>query len=160
MYPCKHQFYYIKVGCKGVFVTRTCFRDVIFNLPDNETDRHIKSLVVRAFCICEKKKNKDADQLRGDIEADRRLCFHCTDSTISLLHKSEISSLWASSVAVQSGLCGTWSETPKTGFLTTRLIIVRHILILSIAYSNPLSGPTEIEISFIRKKENKLLLNN
>ena len=21
------QFYYIKVGCKGVFVTRTCFRD-------------------------------------------------------------------------------------------------------------------------------------
>ena len=26
-YPCKPQFYYIKVGCKGVFVTRTCFRD-------------------------------------------------------------------------------------------------------------------------------------
>ena len=27
VYPCKPQFYYIKVGCKGVFVTRTCFRD-------------------------------------------------------------------------------------------------------------------------------------
>ena len=27
VYPCKHQFYYIKVGCKGGFVTRTCFRD-------------------------------------------------------------------------------------------------------------------------------------
>ena len=26
--PRKPQFYYIKVGCKGVFVTRTCFRDV------------------------------------------------------------------------------------------------------------------------------------
>ena len=25
--PCKPQFYYIKVGCKGVFVTRTCFHD-------------------------------------------------------------------------------------------------------------------------------------
>ena len=25
--------------------------------------------------------------------------------------------------AVQPGLCGTWSETPKTGFLTTRLIL-------------------------------------
>ena len=25
--PCKPQFYYIKVGCKGAFVTRTCFRD-------------------------------------------------------------------------------------------------------------------------------------
>ena len=31
LYPCKPQFYYIKVGCKGVFVTRTCFRDVSFN---------------------------------------------------------------------------------------------------------------------------------
>ena len=28
VYPCKPQFYYIKVGCKGVFVTRTCFLDV------------------------------------------------------------------------------------------------------------------------------------
>ena len=27
VYPCKPQFYYIKVGCKGVFVTRTCFHD-------------------------------------------------------------------------------------------------------------------------------------
>ena len=32
VYPCKPQFYYIKVGCKGVFVTRTCFRDVLFDL--------------------------------------------------------------------------------------------------------------------------------
>ena len=44
------------------------------------------------------------------------------DSAIPLLSKSEISSLWLSSVAVQPGLCVTWSETPKTGFLTTRLI--------------------------------------
>ena len=29
VYPCKSQFYYIKVGCKGVFVTRTCFRNVM-----------------------------------------------------------------------------------------------------------------------------------
>ena len=28
VYTCKPQFYYTKVGCKGVFVTRTCFRDV------------------------------------------------------------------------------------------------------------------------------------
>ena len=71
-----------------------------------------------AFRICE---NKDADQLRGNREADQRLCFRYTDSTIPLLSKSEISSLKPSSVAVQSGLCQTWSETPKTGFLTTRL---------------------------------------
>ena len=70
------------------------------------------------FSICE---NKDADQLRGNREADQRLCFRYIDSTIPLLSKSGISSLWPSSVAVQPGLCRTWSETPKTGFFTTRL---------------------------------------
>ena len=81
-----------------------------------------KSLVVRksAFCICE---NKDADQLRGNGEADQRLCFRYMDSTIPLLPKSGISSLWLFSVAVQPSLCRTWSENPKTSFLTTRLII-------------------------------------
>ena len=72
-----------------------------------------------AFCICE---NKDADQLCGDREADQRLCFRYTDSTIPLLSKSEISRLYPSSVAVQPGLCWTGSETPKTCFLRTRLI--------------------------------------
>ena len=72
-----------------------------------------------AFCICE---NKDADQLRGNREADQCLCFRYTDSTIPLLPKSEVSSVQPSSVVVQPGLCGTWSEAPKTGFLSTRLI--------------------------------------
>ena len=74
------------------------------------------SRVVRkmAFCICE---NKDADQLRGYREANQRLCFRNTDSSIPLLPKSEISSVQPSSVVVRR----TWSETPKTGFLTTRL---------------------------------------
>ena len=42
------------------------------------------------FCIGE---NKDADQLRGNREADQRLCFRYIDSAIPLLSKSEISSL-------------------------------------------------------------------
>ena len=41
------------------------------------------------ICIGE---NKDADQLRGNREADQRLCFRYTDSTLPLLLKSEISS--------------------------------------------------------------------
>ena len=75
-------------------------------------------LHMRKICIC---KNKDADQLRGNREADQRLCFRYTDicSTIPLLPKSEIPMLLPSSVTAQPGLCGTWS---KTGFLTTRLI--------------------------------------
>ena len=44
------------------------------------------SLVMRKpdFCICE---NKDADQLRGNREADQRLCFRHMDSAIPLLSK-------------------------------------------------------------------------
>ena len=37
-------------------------------------------------------ENKDADQLRGNREADHRLCFRYSDNTIPLLLKSEISS--------------------------------------------------------------------
>ena len=79
------------------------------------------SLVMRKpeFCICE---NKDADQLRGNREADQRLCFRYIASIIPLLPKSKISSLQPSSVTAQPGLCRTRSETPKTRFLTTRLI--------------------------------------
>ena len=48
------------------------------------------SRVVRkpAFCIC---KNKDADRLRGNHEADQCICFRYIDSTIPLLPKYEIS---------------------------------------------------------------------
>ena len=43
------------------------------------------------FCICE---NKDADQLRGNHEADQRLCFRYIDySMIPFFSKSEMSSL-------------------------------------------------------------------
>ena len=50
------------------------------------------SLVMRepGFCISE---NKGADQLRGNREADQRLCFRYIDGTVPLLSKSEISSL-------------------------------------------------------------------
>ena len=42
-----------------------------------------------AFGICE---NKDADQLRGNREADQRLCFRFIDGPFPLLSKSEFSS--------------------------------------------------------------------
>ena len=41
------------------------------------------------ICIGE---NKDADKLRGNREADQRLCFRYKDSTIPLVLESEISS--------------------------------------------------------------------
>ena len=65
------------------------------------------------FCICE---NKDADQLRGNREADQRLCFRYTDSTIPLLPKSEISKLQPSSAVVQPGLCRTGRKSRSPVF--------------------------------------------
>ena len=60
------------------------------------------------ICICE---NKGADQLRSNCEADQRLCFRYTDSTLPLLLKSKISSFWPAPVTVQVGLCLTCWET-------------------------------------------------
>ena len=57
------------------------------------------------ICIGE---NKGADQLRRNCEADQRLCFRYSDSTIPLLSKSKI----LQPLAMQAGLCRTWSE-PK-----------------------------------------------
>ena len=60
------------------------------------------------ICICE---NKDADQLRGNREADQRLCFRYSDSIVPLVLKSEISRFWLFSVIVQAVLCQICSET-------------------------------------------------
>ena len=60
-----------------------------------------------AFCICE---NKDADQLRGNREADQRLCFRYTDSKFPLLSKSEI----FKSLAIMCG-CTAWFVSDLVG---------------------------------------------
>ena len=56
-------------------------------------------------------ENKGADKLRSDCEADQRLCFRYSDSTIPLLLKFEISRFCLFSVTVHAGLCRTCSET-------------------------------------------------
>ena len=73
-----------------------------------------------AFCICEN-KGAFTDQLCSNRAADQHLCSRYIDSAIPLLSKSEVSSIKSSSVVVQLGLCRTWSETRKTGFLALRL---------------------------------------
>ena len=75
--------------------------------------RHEKT----GFSICER---KDADQLRGNREAD--LCFRYIGSTIPLISKPEVSSLQPSSVFVQPGLCRTRGDQ-NVSFLMTRLIL-------------------------------------
>ena len=62
------------------------------------------------FCIC-------------NSAADQHICFRYIDSSIPLLLRSNISSRYLSSVAVQPGLCRTWLETLKTGFVRRQLIM-------------------------------------
>ena len=78
------------------------------------------------FCIC---KNKGADQLRYNRAADQRLCFRCKDSTIPLLSKSKISGIYPSSVAVQPGLCWTWSD--RFSGNPAQIILRFHVLQIS-----------------------------
>ena len=94
---CIPQFFYIKVGYTGIYINRTCYCDAFFwFLADATSDASFPPCIWVGTrektnnCIGE---NKGADQLRGNREADQRLCFRYTDSTIPLLLKSEISSL-------------------------------------------------------------------
>ena len=66
-----------------------------------------------AFCIC---KNKDADHLGGNREADQHLCFRYMDSTIPLFPKSKISSLQSYSVVVQPGFVWDLVGNPENWF--------------------------------------------
>ena len=66
--------------------------------------------------------SKDADQPAHPCNLIGAFVVHCLDSIIPLVSISKISSLYLASVAAQGGLCLTWLQTPKTGFLMTRLI--------------------------------------
>ena len=71
-----------------------------------------------AFVICEQQRRRSAC---APAQSDQHLRFRCRDSIIPLVSIFEISSLYLASLAAQAGLCLTWSQTPKTGFLVTRL---------------------------------------
>ena len=79
------------------------------------------------FCICE---NKDADQLHGDQlrgnrEADQRLCFRYIDSMILLLSKSEILRL-AIFCSCTAWFVSDHVRNQNVGFLMTWLILIRE----------------------------------
>ena len=114
-----------KTGSYCIHRYRTVYCASLYFMLVFVRGRYYLSRVMRkpAFCKCE---NKGADQLRGNRKADQRLCFRYIDGAIPLLPKYEISSFWPSCVVVQLGLCGTWSEPLKTGFLTTRLICYKE----------------------------------
>ena len=66
--------------------------------------------------------NKGADQHVHPRSLISAFVVHCLDSIIPLVSISKISSLYLASVDVQAGLSLPLLQTPKTGFLVTRLI--------------------------------------
>ena len=65
--------------------------------------------------------NKGADQPAHPRSLISAFVVRCLDNIKPLLAIAEISSLYLTSVAEQASLSVTWSQTPKTGFLVTRL---------------------------------------
>ena len=82
------KFIYGNDNITSLFVARACFRNDI-KIITNRINNWSRIVRKPDFCLGE---NKGADQLRGNREADQRLCFRYSDSTIPLLLKSEISS--------------------------------------------------------------------
>ena len=72
---------------------------------------------------------------RSDCEAAQRLCFRYMDSTIPLLSKSKISSLYPYSVLVQPGLCRTCSGTTLLVFPRGGLLIMISCFLLIRKYN-------------------------
>ena len=68
--------------------------------------------------------NKGADQPVHPCKLISAFVVCCLDSILPLVSIPEISSLYFASVDEQAGLCLTWSQTPKTGFVVTRLSCV------------------------------------
>ena len=79
------------------------------------------------YAICEQQMCRSAC---ASAQSDQHLCFRCLDSIISLVSILAISCLKLASVAEQAGLSVTWSETPKTDFLVTRLKCKLSVLCL------------------------------
>ena len=73
----------------------------------------------RLFGIC---KNKDADQLCRNHSTDQCLIF-ATQIVQSLFFLNPKFQASCHPLKLYSQLCRTWSETPKTGFVMTRLIL-------------------------------------
>ena len=65
--------------------------------------------------------NKGADQPAHPRSLISAFAVRYLDSIIPLLSISEISSLYLAYVAAQAGFSLPWSQTPKAGFLVTRL---------------------------------------
>ena len=74
-----------------------------------------------AYAICKQQRRRSAC---ASAQSDQPFVVRCLVSIIPLVSIPEISILYLFSVAAQAGLSLSWSQTPKTDFLVTRLTIL------------------------------------
>ena len=95
------------------------------------------------FCKCE----KGTDQLCGNRAADQRLCFHFIASTISLLPKSKLLSLYQSSivslVCVRPG-----GKTPKTDFCHDTAQFILYLGLMLYVHGQQLRSCRDCQLSY------------
>ena len=96
---------------------------LLTQMPLNTTERkptltmsHIMRKPVLPYA-----NNKSADQPAHPCSLISAFVVRCLDSIIPSVSISKISSFYLVPVTGQTGLSLTWSKTPKTGFLVTRL---------------------------------------
>ena len=125
------------IECTTIYVKK--FNQVIISDCDYVSSIQHLSRVMRklTFCIC---KTKDADQLRGNHEADQRLCFRYTDSAMPLLSKSEIFKSLAIFCRCVARFVSYQVGNQNFGFLMTRLF-VQPAQIQTDLLSNKIPGP-------------------
>ena len=81
---------------------------------------HLSNVMRRPFlAICEQQRCRSAC---ASVQSDQHICCSLPRQYNISSFYIQISSLYLASVAAQAGLRLTWSKTPKTGFLMTRLI--------------------------------------
>ena len=81
------------------------------------------------YVICEQQRRRSA--------CASAFVVRCLDSIIPLVCIQKISSLYIASVAAQAGLSLPLSQTPKTGFLVTWLILYLLPSLVSVLLSRP-----------------------
>ena len=108
--------------------------------------------------------NNGADQPVYPHSLISTFVVRCLDSIITVVSISEISSLQLVSEAEQAGLSLTWSQTPKTCFLVTRLIFFGSVFQAKCVWRHPpgdeIYRKQSISVFEVDGKKNKVRLVN
>ena len=134
LYPssCKMAGIYEQSICKNACQSLYTNKDInAHQRKENEDIKEIQQQTQQKWneahhekrCLCHRRTTKAQISLpRSLISA---FVVRCLDSIFLLGSISKLSSLYLASVSAQAGLSLPWSQTPKTGFLVTRLKIDR-----------------------------------